>query len=45
MFFVIMDTVFHGYVQYPSLDIPTHLAGGMALAYFFTDALDNALEW
>lgn len=43
-FYVVAANVFHGYERYPSLDIPTHFAGGLAAAYFLADAFDNVQE-
>lgn len=35
-------TGFNAYVLYPWLDIPTHIAGGMAIAYFYLVATFHA---
>jgi hypothetical protein len=36
------EGVFHAYARYPWLDMPTHFAGGLAIAYFFRTALTHA---
>lgn len=39
---VIADRVFHAYGRFPSLDIPMHFLGGVAIAVFFYRACWNA---
>jgi hypothetical protein len=39
---VIASRVFHAYVAFPPLDIPMHLLGGAAIAFFFHRGLVNA---
>ena len=33
---------FDAYLLYPSLDIPTHFLGGVAIAYFYRSAIANS---
>ncbi len=37
---VILSLAFNGYQRIPGLDIPMHLLGGMAIAFFFSRLLD-----
>lgn len=37
---VILSLAFNGYQRMPGLDIPMHLLGGMAIAFFFSRLLD-----
>jgi CDP-2,3-bis-(O-geranylgeranyl)-sn-glycerol synthase len=37
---VIVSLAFNGYQRMPALDIPMHLLGGMAIAFFFSRLLD-----
>lgn len=37
---VILSLAFNGYQRMPALDIPMHLLGGMAIAFFFSRLLD-----
>ena len=43
-FWAIAAKVFHAYITYPWLDIPTHFSGGLAIAYFFRVAIVNSEE-
>ena len=36
---------FHAYIHHPWLDMPTHFAGGMAISYFFSAAIEEAAEF
>ncbi|MFB3047312.1 MAG: hypothetical protein ACE10A_13520, partial [Acidiferrobacterales bacterium] len=37
---IILSLAFNGYQRMPGLDIPMHLLGGMAIAFFFARLLD-----
>jgi hypothetical protein len=39
---VVASRVFHAYIAFPPLDIPMHLLGGVAIAFFFHRGLVNA---
>jgi hypothetical protein len=43
--YLIISLVFNGYVLYPPLDIPTHFMGGVALSFFYLDAVENSQEF
>ena len=43
--FYLFGLAFHLYDLYPSLDIPTHLLGGVAITYFFRSAIRNSQEF
>jgi hypothetical protein len=38
---VVAEWIFHAYTRFPSLDIPTHFFGGIAVTYFFWCASAN----
>lgn len=42
VFWATAAKVFHAYILYPWLDMPTHFAGGMAIAYFFSALIDES---
>jgi hypothetical protein len=44
-FHVVATRGFHAYEHFPSLDIPMHFLGGVAIAYFFHRASIAASEW
>jgi hypothetical protein len=39
LFWAVAAKIFHAYILYPWLDIPTHFLGGIAIAYFFAGAI------
>lgn len=43
--FYLLGLAFHLYYLYPSLDIPTHFFGGMAITYFYRSAIRNSQEF
>jgi len=43
--FYLLGLAFHLYDLYPSLDIPTHLLGGIAITYFFRFAIRNSQKF
>lgn len=44
MFWAIAAKGFDAYIRHPNLDIPTHLFGGLASAYFFDVGIANLRE-
>ena len=38
--YVVLSLAFNGYQRMPGLDIPAHVLGGMAIAFFFSRLLD-----
>lgn len=40
--FYLFGLAFHLYELYPNLDIPTHLAGGIAITWFYRIAIRNS---
>jgi hypothetical protein len=45
-FWAVAAKGFDAYIKYPNLDIPTHLFGGLASAYFLMSALStSAMHW
>jgi len=43
--FYLIGLVFHLYDQYPSLDIPTHFFGGVAITYFYRVAIRHSQDF
>lgn len=44
IFYVVADKVFKTYSPYPWIDIPAHIAGGMAICFFFYRLSVNSQE-
>src|SRR5277367_553122 len=44
VFWAVAAKGFNAYIKYPNLDIPTHLFGGLASAYFFDVCIQNLRE-
>ena len=40
--FYAVGLIFHLYLKYPNIDIPTHIIGGMAITYFYRGAIKNS---
>lgn len=45
VFWAVAAKVFHAYILYPWLDMPTHFAGGLVAAYFVRTAIAKSQMW